>query len=170
MTVQSISKLDAATRQLDMALRLYFEDADLLGILTLAGASHGILRDLVNRSDLAGKPLPGPSVRKLEKEVANAKNFLKHADRDPHNILTFNTEWPDFLIYDAIGLQLRLASRLNDTTMFFLMWVTAKYPFISVLETLIDASRVAELRHRISALGDVEKKSAFLKALNNSQQ
>ena len=91
MTVQSISKLDAATRQLDMAIRLYFEDADLLGILTLAGAAHGILRDLVNRSGLAGKPLPASSVLRLEKEVANAKNFLKHVNRDPHNILTFNT-------------------------------------------------------------------------------
>jgi hypothetical protein len=169
MTVQSISKLDAATRQLDMAISLYFEDGDLLGILTLAGAAHGILRDL-NRSALVAKPLPASSVKNLKKEVAAAKNFLKHADRDPNNTLTVNTEWPDYLIFDAIGLYLRVAGRLNDSTIFFLMWVTARYPFISALETLIDASRVAELRHRIAALGDVEKKSAFLKALNNSKR
>jgi len=46
MTIESASKLDAATRQLHMAIRLYFQDADPLAIHTLAGAAHGILADL----------------------------------------------------------------------------------------------------------------------------
>ena len=52
MEFQTVSKLDAATRQLHMAIRLYFQDADPLGVHTLAGAAHGILEDLSQKRGL----------------------------------------------------------------------------------------------------------------------
>ncbi len=44
-----ISKLDAAKRQLDTAIRLYFCDGDPVSIHTLAAASYNILRDVTEQ-------------------------------------------------------------------------------------------------------------------------
>jgi hypothetical protein len=43
MAIQLISKLEAATRQLNMAIVSYFQDADPLSVHTLAGAAHRLL-------------------------------------------------------------------------------------------------------------------------------
>ena len=42
-----ISKLDAAKRQLEMAIKLYFNDDDPISIHTLASASEEILMKLL---------------------------------------------------------------------------------------------------------------------------
>jgi hypothetical protein len=42
-----ISKLDAARRQLDTAIRLYFMEGDPVSVHTLAAAAFEILKDLV---------------------------------------------------------------------------------------------------------------------------
>ena len=42
----SISKLDAACRQLDCAIELWFADGDPVSIHTLACASHQIIHDI----------------------------------------------------------------------------------------------------------------------------
>jgi hypothetical protein len=44
---EKITKLDAARRQLHTAIRLYFENRDLVSVLTLSRASHDILRTLL---------------------------------------------------------------------------------------------------------------------------
>jgi len=42
-----ISKLDAAKRQLETAIRLYFNEADPVSVHTLAGAAHTISEILI---------------------------------------------------------------------------------------------------------------------------
>lgn len=50
-----ISKLDAAKRQLETAIRLYFNSADPVSIHTLACAAHSIISDLNKK--YKGKPM-----------------------------------------------------------------------------------------------------------------
>src|ERR1700674_1131763 len=99
MTIQSVSKIDVATPHLNMAIVLYFQDADPLGVHTLAGAAHGILYHLLVRR--GGESSARPSDKRAQSFVAEmvikANNFLKHADRDPNDALTFSPEWTDFL-------------------------------------------------------------------------
>jgi hypothetical protein len=173
MTIQSVSKFDAATRQLRVAIRLYFQDAEPLGVHTIAGAAHGLLRDLLGRRDgpvsgyaRAGMVQPD-HVAFVTKMVDDAKNFLKHADRDPESVLSFNTDWTDFLLYDAIAMHVRLARELTRENIIFLLWVTAKYPKVLLLEKLA-ADGIDELRRVFPKLGAVDaQKRTFLAALNN---
>ncbi len=44
-----ISKVDAARRQLDTSLKLYFQNQDAISIHTLASAAQNILQDLSKR-------------------------------------------------------------------------------------------------------------------------
>jgi hypothetical protein len=80
-----ISKLEAAKRQLDCAIRLYVIDDDLSSIITLSRASFRLLWDIYPTiaNDGFEKPLS-----KVIENVGWSKfnaiaNFLKHADKDP---------------------------------------------------------------------------------------
>jgi hypothetical protein len=173
MTIQSVTKLDAATRQLRLAIHLYFQDAEPLGVHTVAGAAHGLLRDLLGRR---GGPSSGHAragevqadqVAFVTKMIDDAKNFLKHADRDPESVLSFNPNWTDFLLYDAIAMHIRVALELTHENIIFLLWVTSKYPNVLILRKYA-ADGIDELRRVFPDLGAVDaQKRAFLAALNN---
>src|SRR5437773_1934113 len=128
MAIQSVSKLDAATRQLHLAILLYFQDADALGVHTLAGAAHRLLFDLLVRRDGAAsgsetdEGVQSTNCTFLRTMVNNAKNFLKHADRDHDQVLTFNTDWTDFLLYRVIVLHVSLTLTFTAPNTFFLFW------------------------------------------------
>jgi hypothetical protein len=171
MTIQSVSKLDAATRQLQMAIVLYFQDEDPLGIHTIAGAAHGILRDLLVQRDGASSARAGGERVQSEHRtfvtamVNNAKNFLKHAERDPHRVLAFNPDWTDFLLYEAIWMHITLASKLERASTIFLLWLSSKYSGVLLLDRFVGED-IAKLRSIFPMLGDAKKRT-FLAALNN---
>jgi hypothetical protein len=78
---EAVSKLDAATRQLHLAIRLFFFDDDPIGVHTLAGAAHGILCGLVShighrRLRIRSSSQDRATRRIVEIRIAEAKNFL----------------------------------------------------------------------------------------------
>ena len=104
-----ISKLDAARRQLETAVRLYFSEADPVSIHTLTSAAYQILAD-INRSN-GGQPMlkeqiptwVRPDAKEESKRRLNeAANFFKHADRDHGDVLEFNSGPTELLLYDAV--------------------------------------------------------------------
>jgi hypothetical protein len=174
MLTQAISKSEAATRQLELAIRLYFQDVDLIGIHTLAGAAQGILRDLLAPSGASRTITPRQSSSHrsqrnyVVKMVREAIGFLKHADHEPHRILRFNPNWTDFLLYDAIAKHIRLTRTLPHSHIIFLLWVTSKYPTVLLFENLLGegATQLNELRLLFPRLGGVGgQKCTFLAAL-----
>jgi hypothetical protein len=91
-----ITKLDAAQRQLDCAIELWFLDKDPVSMHTLAAASYQILHDIK-----AGKKLPRKLLYDLPlideqnrekwiKALKRPMNFFKHADQDPNSLIEFN--------------------------------------------------------------------------------
>ena len=112
----TISKLDAAKRQLETAIRLYFSNGDPVSIHTLTAAAHNIIRDVTKRrgnelmlvKDQLLEYLK-PDFRKIFKEKLNeAENFFKHADRDHEATLNFNPDRSEFLIIDACSQYCKL--------------------------------------------------------------
>lgn len=80
-----ISKLEAAKRQLDCSIRLFFNDDDMSSIIALSRAAFRLLWDIYPTvaDDGFEKPL-GNVIRKLGWDrFHEITNFLKHADRDP---------------------------------------------------------------------------------------
>lgn len=84
-----ISKIDAAGRQINCAIRLFFNDDDDLAIHTLAHAGFRILYDLYPKH----KGDDFVESMKIDIETMGwgrfnkVPNFLKHADRDWEDIL-----------------------------------------------------------------------------------
>ena len=91
-----ISKLDAARRQLDGAIRLLFDGGDPVAVHTLVGAASVIISDLVRKHH------PDKSWDKFAQEankitaseyfqvMRKSQNFLKHARDDADATLDFD--------------------------------------------------------------------------------
>ncbi|MGH8771983.1 MAG: hypothetical protein ACREV2_12510, partial [Burkholderiales bacterium] len=104
----TISKLDAAKRQLETVIRMYFNSGDPVAMHTLAAAGFNVIRDL-NKKRGGGPMLQDkmfeyvkPEHHKLLREkMSEAQNFFKHADRDHEATLEFNPDSTEFLTLDA---------------------------------------------------------------------
>jgi hypothetical protein len=114
MSKSGISKLEAARRQLDTSIELWFRGGDGLSAFTLAYASLKLLQNLYahQRKDGFDQALDQLSRGSgAHNSMAQIANFLKHADRDPDDALSFFH--PDLTV-TVIGLATLLYKRLTD--------------------------------------------------------
>jgi hypothetical protein len=88
-----VTKVEAARRQIELSIRLLFQNEDPIGIHSLVAAGFRILRDLgsVKTDSEINQHLkhiikPGME-GKLWQSLNCAANFFKHAERDPDDML-----------------------------------------------------------------------------------
>lgn len=130
-----ISKLDAAKRQLDTAISLYFKNADPVSIHTLTAAAHQILMDLAKIEDIKSFMKDTSIIRKgKEKEflamINEAENFFKHAERDPKGLLKFNPEETEALLLDAVEMYMQVTKEMPEDMSIYRVWFLLKNPEI----------------------------------------
>jgi hypothetical protein len=146
-----ISKLEAALRQLEAAVNLFFEDGDRVPIHTLAAASRSVLNDL-SRAEGREAGLDAIFVQLIRPEklgevqglLRQAQNFFKHADKDPDTLLDFNPTMTEILLWDACVLYETLTNTYQPLTVLFRVWFTASHPEILMPETRaqLDAMKI----------------------------
>lgn len=131
-----ITKLDAARRQIDAALVLWFSEGEPIAVHTLVAAGHHVLHDIARAK---GKKSPfffnmdfiKPEFQKeYKKLVLEAENFFKHAEKDPdpNAKITLVREITEAYALDAIELFRGLAGRSTDIMMAFRCWFFLRYP------------------------------------------
>ena len=167
-----VSKIDAARRQLDCAIELWFLDRDAVSIHTLAAAAYQIVHDINKRQDnehllLYDSVVVKEEYRKLWVSlIRKPGNFFKHADSDPHGTIEFSPFVSvGFMLFSVLGLGL-LGERASDYTAALSVWlsvhdselVTDKYRK-SILDQLNDLAHVKQL-----------PKAEFLKAFLQGQE
>ena len=113
----TISKLDAAKRQLETAIRIYFYSGDPVSLHTLTAAAYNVVRDLNEKR--GGAPMVikermfefvRPECQKeLREKINEAENFFKHADRDHSATLEFHPNSTELLIFDACSKYVELS-------------------------------------------------------------
>ena len=103
----TITKLEAANRQLCTAIRLFFDDADAVSIHTLAGAAREIYEKHCLKSD---KPRmfnfvksgnPAYSEKELWNLLNAARNFFKHPGEALADTIVFDDTINDFQLLTA---------------------------------------------------------------------
>jgi hypothetical protein len=129
----TITKAQAASGQLEVAIELLFADRDPLAVRTLSTAALTILADLVEHQR------PGESWRtKLIEDsgfsrqdaikvLNSVSNFLKHADRDPDADLSFEEEENDHVIFFATLESGELGYPLSLNMQAFQIWYLANH-------------------------------------------
>jgi hypothetical protein len=128
-----VSKTDAAKRQIETAIRLWFFSGDPVAIHTLAAAAHQILHDLGKKRGVSTilRDLPGirPERKKeLRALVSRYENFFKHADRDPDALLEFNPDATELFILDAVFTYENLTQEVSPILSTFKAWMLIREP------------------------------------------
>ena len=131
----TITKLDAAKKQLETAIRLYFNDADSISIHTLACAAHEVLCSINkkrgNHPTIMSDHLIKEPHKKMFREMLNeAKNFFKHADKDPDAVVEFNPETNEYYLLDACETYEILTGEKYPHFIIFRGWFCSKYSHI----------------------------------------
>ncbi len=159
----TIDKTEAARRQLETAIDLYFDDADSLSVHTLAFASLKVLFDLYphrNQDGFAAQ-LDGILQKEGWKAMSGVANFLKHADRDPDALLAQHHPQQGMSIIGlATLLYRRITGDLSLKMRAFDYWVEELgYENLEIEELDTDPQRVqafADHRAQIRALPHAE--------------
>ncbi|RQT94466.1 hypothetical protein DF146_20570 [Burkholderia cenocepacia] len=154
--MKPISKIEAAARQLDAAIDLYFANADSLAVYTLAYASFKVLFDVYPHRQADGFAAQLDEVISVEgwKKMARPANFLKHADRDPNAFLeAHRPEQGMSVIGLATLLYRRITGDFTPKMQAFDYWVEEMgYEELGIEEVDENLARVEEHRRNREAL------------------
>lgn len=132
----TVTKIEAARRQLRTAIELWFSDADPVSIHTLSAASYQIIHDLNRKNKgpdllLDTKRIKDEYRREFINEVKNASNFMKHADKGNMGLaktFDFNPKSNEhFIIFAIIGLKY-LGENLRVEEIAFERWQMFENP------------------------------------------
>ena len=165
-----VGKLDAANRQLDYAIDLFFRDGDEVCIHTLVGAASMLLTDLLEvhapeRSwDRHAQTANALSPSQYFNVVRNAQNFLKHAREYPSAILDFDQVQTEELMMLAVMNSGELQDLSIPQSVYQLWYLGARahalgpeFPFISeALELFPELANSTRSHQRLIGLRVLE--------------
>lgn len=129
-----LSKLEAARRQLETAIKLYFADGDEVSIHSLVAAAYALIRDI--NEYRGGEPmlkdlhcLLSPDLaREFKRYINRPENFLKHADTDPEGVGQLEPRWTEILLWEASRKYCEMTADPNLLLMTYVFWFVAHQP------------------------------------------
>ena len=126
-----ISKMDAARRQLTVAIELYFRGFDAISIHTLSAAARNVLDNLcahrgievqIRLDNLLNEIIRPEHHKTVRQKFREPENFFKHADRDPERMLRFNPDSTEYMILEAVESYTSLTRELPPMLLAFRTW------------------------------------------------
>jgi hypothetical protein len=112
----SLTKIDIVEAQLSAAIRMYFENAHPVPVHTLACAAREIMSVLGEKLEMDTfldefAYFSGENVKDLRKRLTRFWNFMKHADRDPADVLSDFSDRDNDLILFCVCRDLALIAK-----------------------------------------------------------
>ena len=130
----TLTKMDAARRQLGTAIELWFNDGDPVSIHTLACASYEMIHVLSrHKGRKEGLLFDSLLVRDEYRAEMNRKakehaNFFKHANKDADREVVFRPRLSDtFIVFSIIGLE-ACGLNKNAKESAFIWWLSLAMP------------------------------------------
>lgn len=178
MKSYEVTKLEVSRRQLECAVKLFFNDQDSVSVHTLTEAANNVLRDLIKfkkkekeiESIIMGK-LPKFIKEEYKKEFIrkfrDPQNFFKHANKDPLARLEFRPEVNDLHLFDGVLMYEGLTGDLGDLMKTFKIWyiISHKDHFSDLKVGSKSLDEVASSAKDVGLLGD---KRLFMKEVINA--
>ena len=131
---ETVSKLDAARRQLATAIELWFYDKDQVSIHTLSFAAYEVIHSVSKkRGRTQSLIFDSPVVKKeyrrqLSVLMKRTASFFKHGEHDPDGTIEFRpilSEW--FIVFAIAGLE-AIGILINEYESAFLWWFCFNRP------------------------------------------
>lgn len=141
-----ISKLEAAERQLDQAIRLFFARADAVSIHTLATSAYQIITDICKHKGIK-REIEDSEVleefgikRELLNSIRQPQNFFKHADKDHEHTVNLNPMLTVVFMMSAVQYLLSLRPRPTAECDVFRTWFFLRLPSHrpAEIQTIVD--------------------------------
>ncbi len=154
---ETVTKLEAAERQLRVAIRMFFERRDMIAVHTLAAAAQSVLRDLGRHRGFLSLFEEGatrivPEKRdEFKRLFREAQNFFKHADKDADAKLQFHGDATRFHLIDAARLLVLITGRHNAETAAMTGYFVMKFPNIFNFDDLPELQRVKDQFAKLNA-------------------
>ena len=133
----AISKREAAARQLDQAIRLFFDGGDSLSVHTLAGATLQLCADIAkheghkSRLQQAVEERISPDSKKEWHAAVNrTRNFLKHADKDAEATHDYTDKETMFVLFEAVEIAAVVAPPKSRERLAYEMWFVFRFPYL----------------------------------------
>ena len=125
-----LTKIDAVKRQLETAVKLYFQNEDIVSIHTIVSACRILLKDLLPKikgidsefEATVTSKFPQEYHKLLRNSYNKQQNFLKHADSDSAETLEFNALITEMFIYIAINDLQKLVGDITLLQFAFRAW------------------------------------------------
>jgi hypothetical protein len=158
-----VTKLEAADRQLRLAIRLFFERKDLIGVHALVAAALEIFRQVGRPRGLKSfyewvnervRPEKRSEVLKLFRE---AQNFFKHSGKDARKELKFYYTYTPLYIFNAAHLAYKLTGTRSPESNVFMTWFIFKNPGV-----LLDDEEARQVEGALAGAVDPDNFEAFL--------
>jgi hypothetical protein len=162
----NISKLDAAKRELEMAISLFLSNSDIVCIHSLTASAHNLLRDLGKKQgiksftkDIAVDMVKPEKRDEFRKTITKADNFFKHADRDEGEILKFYFRATEIVLWDACRMYHALTKELPPLIQIYNAWFYFKNP------DMLEDEKAQQLFKKATTTLDQENRKQFLDLL-----
>ena len=129
-----ISKLDAALRQLQTAILLYFNSRDPVSTHTLTAAAYNIMRDIRNSRGVSFDMFKDAHYvvdqykDEFKRLLNKSENFFKHADRDSTHLHRFQIATTELLLIDACDAYIKLTGEEPELIAIFKRWHAVRHP------------------------------------------
>jgi hypothetical protein len=126
-----LTKVEVARRQIDVAIRMYFQQGDEVSIHTLAASGRNVLVDLCRRKGLEPPMLLDTMIKTfiraehqkaVRDKAREAENFFKHADRDPANEFDFPVGSTSFKLFEGVDAFQALTGDVTAEMKVFRAW------------------------------------------------
>lgn len=125
--------MDAAMRQLDTAIRLWFNDSDPVSVHTLVGAAYQIIHDTNKKQGKKDLIFDDEFIKDEHRKTVRdflRKDFMffKHADKDTHEVTEFVPLGS--VLFMVVGIQTlrNLGVRTSDIQDVFASYMAIAYP------------------------------------------
>src|ERR1700736_2079770 len=125
----TLNKLAVAKRQIDTAIWLWFNDGDVVSIVSLTGAALGVLDGLYQKAK-KGRPFPfdektippGLTPRDARNIVKEAEVFSKHARSDADKTFDYRFDKVTAYLYCAVSAYYNLTGEHKESELQPLFW------------------------------------------------
>ena len=138
-----VTKIEAAKRSIEFSIRCLFQEEDDLPIILVASSAFQVLRDIAEHQGLGGLQQSFKAMAAVgkEKELWNAfnrvANFIKHADKNPSEILEdHNEELPETLILMGCWYYFEISTSLSAEMSAFTKWLSVSKEELSNMWTV----------------------------------
>jgi len=168
----SVTKLEAARRQLETAALLYFNSRDAISMHTLVAAAYQILEDLATREGT--KMLIEQSIvsslgeeiaRELRPYIRRIQNYLKHADRSNEpDSLEYSPQLTELMLLDAYGKLTQLTGEQPRILLAFENWFFMNH--LEMLDRFPPQKQV--MRQAKSMLGHLDRITFLREFMSNT--